>query len=557
MGEFLLSTVLPFFLLFLLILIIVLLFWCTVSIVKFLKKIPKVHLTILVLALIIGAYIRFIIVPSEQRVLFDEDRYLSYAVSFAKFGKTVSIDLATPEKHILGKPDQAVRSTTPVINGTVLYLTDFNEEYLFLFAKLISILSILLLFVLCVLVFQRYTVASISALLLAVFPVSAYWAPSTGLDSYFYFFALLTMVCASAYARSPQLKSLLLLSSSMFLLLCVRVEAVVFLPLVFGVIGVIRKSENKGLLIKYDIKMLSVVTPLILFRIFISLSVLGQKWCCAEALPLESFATTYTIRHLLLNVMDLFIRPEVPFILTILMAVSIVNAFTQKNLKMILFTVWFFLFFFLYSSYYAGRFFTYEFSGSYGRFFLMLMPPFIILSALSIEALIFYFLKHNNKKKFWILLLFISMILLSYQTIINYHKLITRSPYYDIVEKGPQDLRRFLISEMLQNTEPNSVIIHNLTALLLLHDHESIFFGSFLNDPQVAKFIVNALKSGQPVYSVEAPQCVIFPQRCEVPAKYLIFEHINPEATMSGKLEYVKVRLKTASESGKMLYLTP
>jgi hypothetical protein len=128
MGEFLIATVLPYVLTF---------FFCGLVITTciYLPQLGKgfIKLTtpskiLLGVALILGAYIRFQIVPSTQRVLFDEDRYLSYAVSFAKFGKAISVDIATTNHSISGKPDQAVRSTVPVTNALVLRTTHFSES---------------------------------------------------------------------------------------------------------------------------------------------------------------------------------------------------------------------------------------------------------------------------------------------------------------------------------------------------------------------------------------------------------------------------------------------
>jgi len=174
MGEFLIATVLPYVLTF---------FFCglVVTTCIYLPQLGKgfIKLTtpskiLLGVALILGAYIRFQIVPSTQRVLFDEDRYLSYAVSFAKFGKAISVDIATTNHSISGKPDQAVRSTVPVTNALVLYLSGFSESALYTASKIASVISIGLIFLLTALVFKKYTAAVLAALLMAFFPVVVY-----------------------------------------------------------------------------------------------------------------------------------------------------------------------------------------------------------------------------------------------------------------------------------------------------------------------------------------------------------------------------------------------
>lgn len=554
MGEFLISTVLPFVLVGFLGVIVVVTLLSLPQLGRSFLKIPRTYQVLLLAILALAAYLRFTLVPSEQRVLFDEDRYLSYAVTFAKFGKAVSIDVASQTEPIVGKPDQAVRSTVPVINALVLKATNYNESALYQAAKVASVFTVLLMFMLCVLVFKRYLVATIASFLMAVFPVAVYWSTSTSLDSYFMLTALLTMCGAAWYARRPEVRTIVFFAASLFLFLCVRVEAIVLLPLAFAMILAIRKSENKPLIHKTDKQMAAVVAPLILFRIFISITVIGQKWCCAEALPLEAFSPTYTIRNLLPNIIDLFSRSEIPFVFTILAAISAVAAFSKENLRTHIFTAWFLIFFALYSSYYAGRFFSYEFSGSYGRFFLMLIPPFVILASLSIETLLNKIWHAPKKKRFGLGFLVLLMALTLYPTISQYTSLIRVSPYYNIVEKGPHELRKFLLNEMLPHMPENAVVIHNLTAIPLMHGYGSVFFGSFIDDPKAVDFVAEQLKNGHPVYSAEAPQCVVFEKRCVIPAEKLVLERINRNATPSGQLEYVRVRLKTASDSGKLLY---
>jgi hypothetical protein len=335
---------------------------------------------------------------------------------------------------------------------------------------------------------------------MAFFPVVVYWSTSTGLDSYFMFWGLVTMVGAALYTRMPSVKSLLFFSFSLFLFLCVRVEAIILLPFAFGLIASIRKTDHKKIFTTSDYRLIAVVTPLILFRIFISITVLGQKWCCAEALPLEAFSLTYTIRNFLPNIISLFSRPEVPFIFTILAFIAAVQAFQRKNLPAILMAAWFVIYFGLYSSYYAGRIFTYEFSGSYGRFFLMLAPPFIILASLALTELFSQFTHATQSKKFWLSIVVALMAVTLVPTIHNYDRLITISPFYNLVEKQPNELRTYVKGTMLSSLPPHALVIHNLTALFFL-SMTTVEFGGILrgfSSAQPDRYLYSAVSVEQP-----------------------------------------------------------
>ncbi len=502
-------------------------------------KLPK-RVTLLLAAFILaGVLVRYFWTPFTHRIYYDEDRYLTYSVTFARFGEAKSILTATSKKLIEGFPDQTVRLTVPIINAWNFKLFGYNEYNLFVAAKLISSLQIVFIFIFCWLFFQDYFIALFSAFGMAFLPTPVFFATSLGLDSYFLTFALLAVVATCWYAKHPDVKSGILLISSIFLLLCVRLEAFLFLP-IFGLIFISLRNENKKpgnfriKLNRLDFIFGFILLISISVRALASISVIGKQWCCAEALPLEAFYPSYFIRNLLPNIFNLFNRREFPFFISLLALISLVK---MENRKILLLAIWLVVFFIVYSSYYAGMFFTLEFSGSYGRFFLILIPPLLILSGMSLKEVV-------QKKKWPYRLLLILIFLTLIPTIIKYRSMISTSAYFNLVEIVPVVNHDFLANYIIPNTPSNSIIINNITAYTLMKDRSTTFLSTFLNDKTTQDFVVNSLKKGIPVYSLPPPpECKQFPQECETVNKLFDFKPVKLNKKYPYDLTFVKVEL--------------
>jgi hypothetical protein len=502
MSDFILAYLLPWLVSFCLLVVLLVLVFSLPSLYRSILKMPKKVGFLLLIITLSGGLIRFLWVPDDHRIYFDEDRYLSYAVTFARFGKAVSIELATPQRSIMGTPDSAARVTVPVLNAWTLRFFGFEEKNLFRLARWVNTAAILLLFIASYLFFRSYFAALFSAFGLAFLPTPVYFSVSTSFDAYFVFFALLSFVSFCLYARKPTFLNGLLASASLFLLLCVRIESYLFLPILLGAFWIIRRENipiTNGL-IKTDLWFVFLAGIFILIRSLASLSILGKPWCCAEALPLEAFSLQYIVRNTLPNLLSLFTKAEFPFVITLLAFLTILG---KSSKKVIILDLWLLLFFSVYSLYYAGIFFDYQFSGSYGRYFLMLIPPFLMLSGLALTRL---------HKSYQIILALCLVTLVP--TIINYRKMISSSPYDLLVEKGPRVLHEFLDNKILKETEPDAVIIHNLTAPVLLKGKTAVYAGYLYEKKEVQDFVVEAIKNNKKVYIDQTHRCELFPDVC-------------------------------------------
>ncbi len=537
MGEFILGALLPWATLVALLALFLGTLLHFRSIIKVIIHIPNRIKFLFILIIIAGFISRFFYTENYHKIYYDEDRYLSYAVTFERFGKATSIEFATPTQIILGKPDKAGRVTIPIVNATGIKIFGNSEDVLFTIAKTASLLQVILVFLFSYLLFKNYTVSLFSSLLMALLPIEIYWAPSLALDSYHVFFSLVASVAVVLYAKKPILSNQILLISSVFLLLGVRIESFSFLVILIALFIAVRKSEHR-FIYKTDLIPFSILCGLIGFRTLASISVLGQPWCCAEALPLESFAPNYFFRNLLPNIFDLLKRPEFPGIIILLAAYTLIK---KSSAYAYILWFWVLLFFLLYSTYYAGKFFTFEFSGSYGRYLLMLVPPLIILASIPLTNIFSHIFKRGLKSSFMYLFLFLGITLFFIPTALSYPTLIKSSPYFNMVEAGPKVYHEFLVNEFLLKTKQNDIIIHSLTAHPLLDSRTTIFIGYFF-DGRLNDFLVSSLKSGKKAYILETYQCEVLPESCKKLNGLFIFKPVK-KTTSNADISFSEVIL--------------
>lgn len=502
------------------------------------RRISPWALLLLFCIQILAVGIRFGWVPNDHRIYFDEDRYLSYAVSFARYGKAVSLDVATPSRVILGVPDEAGRVAVPVLNAIVLRLFGFNEHNLFIAAKILHSFAVTSIFILGYLLFANAAIGVIAALGLALLPTTVFFSPSFGLDLYFMDIAILSFIATVAYAKYPSRLSALWVFASIIILTCVRIEAFVLLPVLAILYYTMRKNRTNNMFIYDHIYFYIGIMAYLLIRSFASISVFSKPWCCAEALPLEAFSLSYLVRHILPNIRDLFTRPEFPWIISVtaLYALFVSSAWQTRVLGL-----WIAVCFVTYSAYYAGLFFNPEFSGSYGRYLLILIPPLLLLSASSIVQL-------GHQKSWRTLILLLIGIISLYPTSVRYPKLIAYSPWDRLAEGGPRIIHTFLTEEILPKTPPNAIIIHNLTAPIIVAGKTAVFTGSFLDDAHVRQFITHALQADQPVFMLPNYRCLLYPDACqELAGLYRYKPFLKHDFGNDAILELQQLFLATAS----------
>lgn len=485
----------------------------------------------LVLTIVIGAVIRFAWVPVGHRIFFDEDRYLSYAVNFARHGKALSLMLVSPDGIRLGDPDPAARITVPVINAWALKILGYSESVLFSTALIWSVAQIAIIFIACVMLLDDPWIGLFAAIVFALSPISVYWSVSTNIDVYFVTFALLALIGSIAYARTRSIQSMLFFWAATSLLLMVRFESFLVLPSLFLAIWGVRHRAHMPLLSRSDIPIGALLIPMILLRAIVSVPVFGSIWCCAEATPIEIFTTSYVMRNTIPNLLTFVSRPEFPPFLSILAAISLLSIRSSRktvDFQLLVLLSWLFCFFFIYSFYYAGQYYSYTFSGSYGRFFLMETVPITLLAGMAIRRFSLSFAKGSYTQRNVLLACLILIGLSLIPTIASYRRLITISPWDTVVEAGPRKIHSYIDTVMIPNTPPESAHIFGILAPIHLYGKTAIYTDLFYSDDRVISFVQDYLRSGKPVFMFETHTCDIYPEKCAKILKLFRFESYAP-----------------------------
>lgn len=506
---------------------------------RFFRSLPPWVSMILIVFTLIGGIIRFTLVPNDHRIYFDEDRYLSYGVTFARFGKAVSVELATPTQSILGTPDEAARDTVPVASGITLRLFGFSETNLYRMAKIVSTITIPIMFGAAFLITQSAFVALFAAAGMALLPPNIYFSTSIGFDSFLVTFSLLTLLSTCLYAKKQSWTHAVLFVATIILLTCVRVEAIAFFPVLAIAFWCLRKKARQKLS-TMDVVVGASSAVFLLTRMIVSLTLINKPWCCAEALPIEAFSIQYFFRNVAPNLLTYLWRPEVPAAITLL---AIPAMFNPNNWKIKLLNVWIVLFFIMYSSYYAGNFYNREFSGSYGRYFLMQIPPLLMLSGLTLSRM----MKQFKKSLIVFLLIIISLI----PTILRYPIMTKTSPNDLLVEAGPRILHQFLDKEFIAGTTTDDVIIHNLTAPILLSGRTAVYSGYFYTKTDVQDFVAVAIQKGKNVYIDQTHRCDFYPDSCRSILTKFTFTPVANSQVHNVLMEMDKVGLLTESPTAK------
>lgn len=481
----------------------------------------------LVLSVLLGGLVRFAWVPNGHRVYFDEDRYLSYAVNFARHGQAVSLLLSTKSEVLLGDPDPAARITVPVINAWVLKLFGYEELNLFHFAKFASTLQIVVLFAVIMVLFDDQLVAVFSAFVFAFSPLTVYWSVTTNIDVYFVTFSLLALLATALYAKRQTAFHIAFVWTSVFLLLMVRFESFLVLPSLGLAVWSIRKFLRVKLFTRKDRILLTLLIPVILIRALVSAPVFSTIWCCAEATPLEIFTTSYVMRNTIPNLVTFVNRPEFPPAITLLATLTVFSirwTKRSKDFRLAIFLSWMCSFFFIYSFYYAGQFYSYTFSGSYGRFFLMESVPLTIFASISLKNLLGVFRGAKFQIRNWMLVGAGCLIISLVPSIASYRKLISISPWDSLVEVGPRTLHAYVEEVMIPKTPPDSAIIFGILAPIHLHGKTAIYTDNFMTDPYVMDFVESYLRAGKPVFMFETHTCDIYPEKCASILKRFTFD---------------------------------
>ena len=139
-------------------------------------------------------------------------------------------------------------------------------------------------------------------------------------------------------------------------------------------------------------------------------------------------------------------------------------------------------------------------------------------------------------------------------TVYGYRAYIAYSPWDKLAEGGPRIIHTFLTEDILPKTPPDAIIVHNLTAPILLHGKTAVFTGSLLDSPRAQQFVTEALQSGKSVYMLPNYRCLLYPDSCRDIMKLFAARTVFTRDFGDGIiLELQQLTIPTATASGVSL----
>jgi len=406
----------------------------------------KIYLLIII---IIGFLFRAFLVPHTHRVFFDEDLYLGIANSIATENRAILCNYGEPTKCFEGILNKDP-SGFPFLVSIFFRIFGKGDHIAFALSTIIGTLSILIIFLVSLLIFNDEKTALFASLFFAFLPVNIVWSGSAATEIYFTFFSLLTIFSLLLFSKTNDYKALALAISFLAFAIQIRPEGLLFV-LIFAISFLAFVKEFKKIILDYRFFLIS------LLFLFLILPHTIQMYTFKDGDWGAPNGRKFGLEYLDFNLRDnigFFVNNEMhPIIITILAVFGFYFIF-KKDLKLTAFLFsWFFLFFVLFALFYAGS----VLSGGIGsRFVNIYISPFIILAGFGASELR---KRIENKKHFDIGIIF--LLLLSFYFCL---------PYITIPDKQAQyarDMHDFVMKNMNKIAPKCYVFTHNPSIFLV------------------------------------------------------------------------------------------
>jgi hypothetical protein len=477
--------------------LIILFLFLNIDNIKKQVKISEKTKIYLLIIISIGFLFRAFLVPHTHRVFFDEDLYLGIANSIATENRAILCNYGEPTRCFEGILNKDP-SGFPFLVSIFFRIFGKGDHIAFALSTIIGTLSILIIFLTSLLIFNNEKTALYASLFFAFLPVNIVWSGSAATEIYFLFFSLLTTFSLILFSKTNDYKALALGISFLAFTVQIRPEGLLFV-LIFAISFFAFVRELKKTIFDYKFFLI-----LLLF-LFLILPHTIQMYIFREGDWGAPNGKKFSLEYLGFNLKDnigFFINNEMhPIIITILALFGSYYIF-KKDLKLIvsLFS-WFFLFFVLFVLFYAGS----VLSGGIGsRFVNIYISPLILLAGFGASELR---KRIENKKHFDFGIIF--LLLLSFYLCL---------PYITIPDKQAQyarDMHDFVMRNM-EKIDPKCYVFTHNPSIFLVAGRNSLqtWYAQF---PYAVQHIFNATDC---VMWLEGAWCLFEPFKSTV-CKYM------------------------------------
>ena len=352
-----------------------------VSLILSLKEIRKIFNSIqkktwifIFLIFLLGLTLRIFLTPHTHRLFFDESIYMDIGKEILTHQQACLCNYGNQrecyECELMKWPN-----AYPFTLAVAFLFFGVNEKVAFNLVVLLGSLSIILVALIAYLLSKKERIALYSALLFALIPIHIMWSGTVAPDPVFVFYTLLTILAFLFMKESDKLSVSVFAMSCLAFAVQMRAEGMILIPLVAILFIILSKNLKKKILDPKFFLSLLIFILIIPSSIHVYHASKTDTWGSSG----KKFSLEYAKENVPVNaffwVMG-YKTIEHPILYTLFALLGILWLIKEKRIFLSL-LAWFFTFFFLYASFYAG-------SVLYGvdvRYALSCYPPFIIAAS--------------------------------------------------------------------------------------------------------------------------------------------------------------------------------
>ena len=385
------------------------------------------------------------IVKQTQQLFFDDVIYQGGAQMLLKTGQAWMCNFGGPNGCISGQIFHEPIGTSFILAIGFLFF-GIGRESAFWEYIIISTLSVFLIFVASLLLFKKKEIALFAQITFALLPILLVWAAPTTSDLLMMFFSIICFIGIIIFAHKNNLRTFLLVVFSLLVLLYMKIDALMYIP-IFGIVYLaLRQGHIKGFV--NDVQTLFkkfnlwhvIIFVILLFGFIPALLYFQNQYnngygyqgttitnTCnnnkaiqvTDALGLKNFEANICANTLFwfntYGNSNYYVMQ--PVFLTALALLGAMLMIDKHKWELLAVGSWFLIIFLVYTSFYAGS----VLFGVDWRFFLALMPPFALFAGFGVGKIAM--LRIFRKKTYRYVLFAIIVFIMLFSTLYMYNLL--------------------------------------------------------------------------------------------------------------------------------------
>lgn len=385
------------------------------NILKIFKKLQfkKKYIVYFLIILLLFVMLELIFIKPIQRVFFDDVIYQSGSLFLLHTGQTIMCNYGTPFNCFSGQLfHEPIGTSFSLALGFGLF--GINRITAYYSQLILAGIGIFCIFLISFILFKNIEISIFTSFIFAINPTLLVWAQPTTSDLEMMVFSLIAILFMLIFIKQKNIKTFSMFGFSLALVTYMKIDAILYL-LIIPLMYLLLDNKNILTAIKNNLKSIVKLKNSIYIDFLIILLIIAivpsliftynqfktapfgfehsklQNSCNSNILtPHSKFSIEYFKYNICSNIYFWFNEYAnkgivQPLIFTIFSIIGILFSIIYKKREFIAISIWFLVFFGLYTSFYAGAV-TY---GSDWRFMLSLIAQSSIFAGIGIFCILF------------------------------------------------------------------------------------------------------------------------------------------------------------------------